>query len=330
MVNSIIKKIVNGDVRVAAKLIRDIDDGIPGTVEILKALYKHTGKAYVIGITGAPGVGKSTLVDQMIHGLRASGKTVGVIAVDPTSPFSGGAILGDRLRMQRHSLDEGVFVRSLATRGQFGGLTQSTRSAINVMDAMGKDYIIVETVGVGQDEVDIAKSAHITVIVVVPGMGDHVQAIKAGIFEVGDIFVINKSDRPGAEKTLHDLSAMFDIAKKRSKNQDWDPPIIMAEAVNDKGTIELLNEIEKYRKNTKALSHEAIIRHKKAAARLELIDMIKNRLVEDALSHITDSPEFKSCLDGIIDGTKDPYSACDELLSAMLNFCGSEVARQRR
>ncbi len=151
-------------------------------------------------ITGAPGVGKSTVVDQMIRGLRTNGKTVGVLAVDPTSPFSGGAILGDRIRMQRHSLDEGVFIRSLATRGQFGGLTQSTRSIIDVLDAMGKDYIIVETVGVGQDEVDIARSAHTTIIVAVPGMGDHIQAIKAGIFEIGDIFVINKADRPDAQK----------------------------------------------------------------------------------------------------------------------------------
>lgn len=323
MVDSIVKKIVSGDVRAAAKLIRDIDDGIPGTRQILKALYKHTGKACVIGITGAPGVGKSTLVDQMIGGLRTSGKTVGVLAVDPTSPFSGGAILGDRIRMQRHSLDEGAFVRSLATRGQFGGITQSTRSAIDVMDAMGKDYIIVETVGVGQDEIDIAKSAHVTVIVVVPGMGDHIQAIKAGIFEVGDIFVINKSDRPDAERTFNDLKAMFDIAKKRLRRKDWEPPILMAEAVSNKGVVELLNEIERFQKSRKALSHETMIRHKKAAARFELIDMIKSRLVEEALAHITESPEFKGCVDCIIAGVKDPYSACDELLSAKLDLIGT-------
>jgi LAO/AO transport system kinase len=320
MADGIIEKIVGGDVRAAARLIRDIDDGVPGTREILKTLYRHTGRAYIIGITGAPGVGKSTLVDRMIQGLRTGGKTVGVLAVDPTSPFSGGAILGDRIRMQRHSLDGGVFVRSLATRGQFGGLTQSTRSAIDVMDAMGKDYIIVETVGVGQDEVDIAKSAHTTVIVVVPGMGDHIQAIKAGIFEVGDIFVINKADRPDAEKTLHDLKAMFDIAKKRLEREGWEPPILMAEAISNKGIVELLSRIEEHRGSRRALSHETIIRNKKATARLELIDMIKSRIVEEALNHITDSLEFKRYLDCIIDGTKDPYSACDELLSAKLNF----------
>jgi len=328
MVNSVIKRIVGGDVRAAAKLIRDIEDGVTGTRETLKALHRHTGKAYVIGITGAPGVGKSTLVDQMIYGLRVRGKTVGVLAVDPTSPFSGGAILGDRIRMQRHSLDEGVFVRSLATRGQFGGLTQSTRSAIDVMDAMGKDYIIVETVGVGQDEVDIAKSSDITVIVVVPGMGDHIQAIKAGIFEVGDIFVINKADRPDAGKTFNDLKTMFDIAKKRSKRQDWEPPILMAEAANNKGIAELLNEVEKYRKNRKMLSHEAVIRHEQSAIHNELLDMIKNRLIENVLNHITNSPDFKTYLDCIMDGTKDPYSACDELLSAKLSLIDDEYTEE--
>ncbi len=320
MIESIVEKIVKGDVRLAAKLIRDIDDGAQGTREILKALYRHTGNAYIVGITGAPGVGKSTVVDQMVRGLRKNGKTVGVLAVDPTSPLSGGAILGDRIRMQRHSLDDGVFIRSLATRGKFGGLTQSTRSAIDVLDAMGKDYIIVETVGVGQDEIDIAKSAHTTVIVVVPGMGDHIQAIKAGIFEVGDIFLINKSDRPDAEKTLSDLKAMIDIAGKKYKREGWEPPILMSEAASNKGIVELLNEIERHGKSKKALPRESMIRQKEASARSELIDMIRNRLLEEALNHITNGPEFKKYLDCIVDGTKDPYSACDELLSAKLNF----------
>ncbi|HVN25043.1 MAG TPA: methylmalonyl Co-A mutase-associated GTPase MeaB [Syntrophorhabdales bacterium] len=320
MVDHIVEKIVSGDVRAGAKLLRDIDDGAGGTREILKRLHSHTGKAYIIGITGAPGVGKSTVVDQMIRALRKNRKTVGVLAIDPTSPLTGGAILGDRVRMQRHSLDEGVFIRSLATRGQFGGLTQSTRSAIDVLDAMGKDYIVVETVGVGQDEIDIAKSAHTTVIVVVPGMGDHVQAIKAGIFEVGDIFLVNKADRPDAEKTMNDLSAMIDITKKKFKKEGWQPPILMAEAINNKGILELLHEIEKHRENRKALSRESALRHETARARVELVDMIKSRLVEEALNHITDSPEFKKCLDSIIEGTKDPYSACDELLSTKLHL----------
>ncbi len=322
MVEGIVDKIVNGDVRAAARIIRDIEDGAEGTRGILKALHRHTGKAYVVGITGAPGVGKSTVVDQVVRGLRKNGKTVGVLVIDPTSPLTGGAILGDRIRMQRHSLDDGVFIRSLATRGQFGGLTQSTRSTIDVMDAMGKDLVIVETVGVGQDEIDIAKNAHTTVIVAAPGMGDHIQAIKAGIFEVGDIFLVNKSDRPDAEKTVSDLKAMIEIASKRYDNETWVPPVLMAEAVNNKGIKELLSEIEKHRQNRNALPPELRARRKKALARFELIDMIRSRLVQEVLSHMTNSPEFEECLDCIADGAKDPYSACDELLLKKLNLRG--------
>ena len=173
----IVQKILDGDIRAVARLMRDIDDEIPSAKEILKELYPHTGRAYVIGFTGSPGVGKSTLVDRLVDKLRAEGKTVGILAIDPTSPFTGGAILGDRIRMQRHFLDPGVFIRSLATRGHFGGLTRSTHDMIDVLDAMGKDVIIIETVGVGQDEIEIAHTAHTTVLVTVPGMGDEVQAI---------------------------------------------------------------------------------------------------------------------------------------------------------
>lgn len=316
MVNNTVKKIVNGDVMTAAKLIRDIDDQVPETREILKALHGYTGKAYIIGVTGAPGVGKSTIVDQMVRDLRLNGKTVGVLAVDPTSPFSGGAILGDRIRMQRHSLDKEVFIRSLATRGQFGGLTQSTLSAIDVLDAMGKEYIIVETVGVGQGEVDIARCVHTTVIVVVPGLGDHVQAIKAGIFEVGDIFVVNKADRPEAERAVSYLRSMIGLAKKEFKNEGWEPSIIMAEALNNKGIIELLNEIEKHRRSKKV--GDILVAGKRDSARIQLTEMIKSRLIEETLNRITGSPEFEKYLDCIMERTKDPYTACDELLSAMV------------
>jgi len=251
-----VEKILAGDVRTVARVIRDIDDGVPEVRETLKALYPHTGRAYVIGITGAPGVGKSTLVDQMLVHLRRQGRTVGVLAVDPTSPFSGGAILGDRVRMQRHSLDEGVFIRSLATRGYFGGLTQSTRSAIDVLDAMGKDTILVETVGVGQDEVDVVRAAQTTVIVTIPGMGDDIQAIKAGILEVGDIFVINKADRDGVEKTLSDLRLMIEMDHRKYEDGKWKPPILKVEALFDKGVAELLEEIEKHRRFLKCAAPE--------------------------------------------------------------------------
>lgn len=320
MVEGIVAKIISGDLRTAAKIIRQIDDGAEGTRDILKALHRHTGKAYIVGITGAPGVGKSTVVDRLVEGLRRSGKTVGVLPIDPTSPLTGGAILGDRIRMHRHSADDGVFIRSLATRGQFGGLTQSTRSAIDVMDAMGKDFVIVETVGVGQDEIDITKTAHTTVIVAVPGMGDHIQAIKAGILEVGDIFLVNKSDRPDAENTVSDLKAMIELSSRRYDNETWVHPVLMAEAVNNKGITELLSEIERHRQNRNALPFELTVRRKKALARFELVDMIRSRLVQEVLNHMTSSPEFEECLDCIVDGAKDPYSACDELLLRGLNL----------
>lgn len=316
----VVEKVVAGDVRTVARLIRDIDDGIPEVREVLKNLYPHTGNAKVVGITGAPGVGKSTLVDQMVFHLRKQGKTVGVLAVDPTSPFSGGAILGDRVRMQRHSMDEGVFIRSLATRGHFGGLTQSTRSAIDVLDAMGKDFVLVETVGVGQDEVDVVKSAHTTVIVVIPGMGDDIQAIKAGILETGDIFVINKADREGADKTMSDLRLMLDMDQKKYEKGKWKPPILMAKAVFDEGVEELLAEIDKHLICLSAAEGGLVLRRKKERVREELTDMVKNRLIEEVLSRLIETGEFESAVERIVEGASDPYSACDNLVLPKLDF----------
>lgn len=308
------EKIVKGDVRAVARLIRDIDDGMPGVRKILKELYPSTGNAYILGITGAPGVGKSTLVDQMVSHLRKRDKTVGVLAVDPTSPFSGGAILGDRVRMQRHSMDQGVFIRSLATRGHFGGLTQSTRSAIDVFDAMGKDYIIVETVGVGQDEVDVVKSAHTTIITVIPGMGDDIQAIKAGILEVGDIFLINKSDREGTDKTLGDLRLMINMDHKKYEAGNWKPPILKAQAVFDKGVKELLEEIDKHRKHLTEHCGGWQVRRREDKVREELGDMIKSRLIEEVLVKITETGDFDEAVNSIVKGKTDPYTACDNLV----------------
>jgi LAO/AO transport system kinase len=316
--SSAVEKVIAGDVRTVARLIRDIDDKVPEVREVLKDLYAHTGRAYVVGITGAPGVGKSTLVDQMVSHYRRLAKTVGVLAVDPTSPFSGGAILGDRIRMQRHSLDDGVFIRSLATRGHFGGLTQSTRSAIDVLDAMGKDYIIVETVGVGQDEVDVAKSAQTTVIVVIPGMGDDIQAIKAGILEAGDIFVINKADREGADKTFNELRQMIDMGYKKYEEGKWKPPIIKAEAVFDKGVTELLEEIEKHRSYLLQLSKGRSLARNRERVREELVEMIKTRLIQEVMDRLVEDGGFERAVDAILAGDTDPYSACDELLHSRL------------
>lgn len=313
------KKVIAGDIRSVARLIRDIDDGMPEVRDTLKALYPHTGNAYVIGITGAPGVGKSTLVDQMVNHLRKNDKTVGVLAVDPTSPFSGGAILGDRVRMQRHSMDDGVFIRSLATRGHFGGLTQSTRSSIDVLDAMGKDYILVETVGVGQDEVDVVRSAHTTVIVVIPGMGDDIQAIKAGILEVGDIFVINKADREGTDKTLSDLRLMIDMDQKKYAEGKWKPPILKAQAVFDKGVDALLKEIEKHRKYVGDAGGGFQLRRKREKVHQELAEMVKNRLIEEVVNQLTETGEFDEAVEAIVEGKVDPYTACDKLVLPRLN-----------
>ena len=318
--SNVTEKVIACDVRTVARLIRDIDDGIPEVREALKELYSHTGKAYVIGITGAPGVGTSTLVDQMISHLRKQGKTVGVLAVDPTSPFSGGAILGDRVRMQRHSLDEGVYIRSLATRGHFGGLTQSTRSAIDVLDAMGKDCIIVETVGVGQDEVDIVKSAHTTVITVIPGMGDDIQAIKAGILEVGDIFLINKAEREGADRTLSDLRLMIEMGQKSHEEGNWTPPILKAEAIFDKGVAELLEEIEKHGKYLMESPSGLHIRKRKDKVREELTDMVKSRLIHEVLTRLSESGEFEKAVESIVEGRIDPYTASDNLILPKLGL----------
>jgi len=312
----IAEKIISGDIRSVARLIRDIDDNVPGAREVLKALYPSTGKAYVVGITGSPGVGKSTLVDQMVTHLRAAGKTVGVLAVDPTSPFSGGAILGDRVRMQRHSMDEGVFIRSMATRGYFGGITQSTRSAIDVLDAMGKDCIIVETVGVGQDEIDIVQSAHTTIIVLVPGMGDDVQALKAGILEIGNIFVINKADREGADRTVNDIRLMIEMDEKRYKD-GWKPPILTAQAVFDKGIIEILDEIDKHRKHLQSSAQIQSMR-KYEKARNDLSEMIKDKIIHDVFDEIINSGEFETTLQSIVKGEIDPYTACDTIVSKKL------------
>jgi LAO/AO transport system kinase len=315
---SAVEKVLSGDVRTVARLIRDIDDRVPGVREILKALYTHTGHAYVVGITGAPGVGKSTLVDQMVAHLRKAGKTVGVLAVDPTSPFTGGAILGDRIRMQRHSLDEGVFIRSLATRGHFGGLTQSTRSAIDVLDAMGKDYILVETVGVGQDEVDVVKSAQTTIIVVIPGMGDDIQAIKAGILEVGDIFLINKADREGADKTLNELRQMIDMSHQKHKEGKWKPPILKAEAVFDRGVVELLDAIEKHRAYLMESKGDQHLLRRSRRIREELAEMVKNRLIHEVLDQLIESGDFERAVDAIVAGETDPYTASDNLVLSRL------------
>ena len=313
------QKILNGDLRAVARLIRDIDDGQPEARKILKKLYAHTGRAYVIGVTGSPGVGKSTLVDCMIQVLRARGKTVGVLAVDPTSPFSGGAILGDRIRMQRHSTDEGVFIRSLATRGHFGGLTPSTRGAIAVLDATGKDYILVETVGVGQDEIEIVRAAHTTLIVLIPGMGDDIQAIKAGILEAGDIFVINKCEREGADKTRQELQMMIEMDKARKLKGDWKPIIYATEAVKNEGINELMAGIEEHRTFLFQKDAAYLKKFQHDRARMELFDLVKQDVVQTVMENLTCTGQWEEFIQELVNKKSDPYSLSEQIITLYLN-----------
>ncbi len=309
-----VDKVLGGDVRTAARLIRDIDDGIASSRQILKDLYPHTGKAYVIGISGFPGVGKSTLVDQMIQAYSLEGKSLGVLAVDPTSPFSGGAILGDRVRMQRHGTDPGVFIRSLATRGHFGGLTRSTRSAIDVLDAMGKDIILVETVGVGQDEVDIVTTAHTTVIVLIPGMGDDIQAIKAGILEVADIFVINKADRDGLNKTTNELRTMLDMGVQEASEDRWRPPIVPTEALRNMGVSELLSKIHTHRAFLFGHGKKHLKRHLRDRALQTLTDTLKENVVTELMQKLEQSESFEQMIDDLVEKRVDPFTLSEKIM----------------
>lgn len=311
-----LKDVLAGDVRSAARLMRDLDDEIPAAHRLLKRLYRHTGRAYILGITGAPGSGKSTLVDTLTDHLRRQGKNVGIVAIDPTSPFTGGAILGDRIRMQKHSLDDSVFIRSLATRGHLGGLSKSTIDIVNVMDAMGKDIILIETVGVGQDEVEIVKVAHTNLVVVVPGMGDDIQAIKAGILEIADIFVVNKSDREGADKTRRELETM--VSMNDYVEGDWVPPVLPAVAQTGGGITELMEAIERHR--TFVFLEENLGRYRAGKARVELLEILRKKLIEKAVDDLERHGLLEPLLEEIAGKRTDPYSIVEKVVDHSFAF----------
>ncbi|SMC27134.1 LAO/AO transport system kinase [Desulfacinum hydrothermale DSM 13146] len=316
---SLVEQILAGDVRATARLLRDIDDHLPSAREALKRLYPHTGKAYVIGFTGSPGVGKSTLVDQLALEYRKQDLTVGILAIDPTSPFTGGAILGDRIRMQRHFTDSGVFIRSLATRGHFGGLTKSTNDMITVLDAMGKDVILVETVGVGQDEVDVANCAHTTVLVTIPGMGDEIQAIKAGIMEIGNIFVVNKADREGSRKTIRELRNLIELGLRRRDDEGWEPPIIETEALKGRGIPELMEAIEKHRRYLTANDQGQWDAVEAKRARMQLLDTLREEALGELLRRLEQRGQsLEELVHKVTAKETDPYSVVQDLLQCEL------------
>jgi len=319
-----VKKIRDGDVRTASRLIRNLEDGMIEARSTIKHIFPLTGRAHVIGLTGSPGAGKSTLVDGLVESFRKKEKTVGVLAVDPTSPFTGGAILGDRIRMQRHAEDLGVFVRSLATRGALGGLAKAVGDAIHILDVMGKDKVIVETVGTGQQEVDIINHSHTVLVVLIPGMGDEIQAIKAGIMEIADIFVINKADREGSSKLRREIMAMLDMAPPETFAAGWRPPIIRVENAFEpdgfgKSLEELSATIEKHYQHL--VQHNLIGSRVRRKAVVELNEAIRNSVLEPVLNRLVQNGEIEGMIQKLINKETDPYTLAEDVARRYLKEC---------
>ncbi len=309
---SLADRIAGGDARAIARGISMVEDEGTAGVELVRALYPKTGGAYLIGMTGPPGAGKSTLVDRLTAELRREGQTVGIVAVDPTSPFSGGAVLGDRLRMQAHASDEGVFIRSMATRGHLGGLSRATSDAVLVLDAAGRDVVIIETVGVGQDEVEIVRTADVSVVVLVPGAGDDVQALKAGIMEIADIFVVNKADREGADRLVSSIEANLSLHSYTAG--EWRPPIVQTVATSGEGIGELSSTIKAFR------AHSAAGTGARRQSRSEhrLREILAHRLVDRLERTVLAPGELAGLVESIASRATDPYSVADALIARLI------------
>ncbi len=305
--------VLRGEVRGIARLISNLENDSPEAIRTLGEIFPHTGRASVIGVTGAPGAGKSTLVDGLVRQARAEGKSVAVLAVDPSSPFTGGAILGDRIRMQAHAYDSGVFIRSLGARGQLGGLTRSTRKAIHVLDAAGYDIVIVETVGVGQSELDIAAAADTTIVVLTPGMGDTVQTLKAGILEIADIFALNKADQEGAQQTLRALRGMLRLG--HGHDTGWSPPIVETQAHEVVGIDALWQATRDHRAYLESVGELEARRARRL--RGEVLDLVERGLRTDVLRRLAASTQFAAVLDAVLARERDPGSGAREILDGV-------------
>jgi len=303
-----VEQVRSGDPRALARAISTVENRKPGWAELLKAVFPHSGTARILGLTGAPGAGKSTLVDQLAKHYRKTGKTLGIVAVDPTSPYTGGAILGDRIRMQDHHSDPGIYIRSMATRGSLGGLARTTADVATLLDASGRDLIMIETVGVGQDEVDIVRLADVTIVILVPGMGDDVQTIKAGIMEIADIFVVNKSDRDGAERVEREIRSLQSLA---TRHDGWTPPIVKTVASEGKGVTELAGAITEYEAylTQKNLAQQRCVENWKA----RLVEMVRDAMLDKARAQFGDG-QIERYAAEIAEHKRDPYSLVEEIV----------------